>query len=267
MATASPETRSEALVESEPKVEPETTVDVVPSGRRIEEAAVEPQAQPAPTVASGPSQEPRLKPQDKPEIDSAGPARTDDAAIEPQTQPAPTVASGPSQEPRLEADNGAEKARARRARRSWAHKAIHESFADAKLRSARWKSHGFRISPEVLTRLKDRLNADRRSTGNSSLALGHYVDAALRNLPATVEEQIEMAAAFEANQLWDQERTQPSNYRVGESAYDLMANLKLALQEADFGRRGTHVVSAGIERLLDALDAEGPLQRPERRRA
>jgi hypothetical protein len=154
----------------------------------------------------------------------------------------------------------------RRGDRPWAHTAIHQSFADAKLRSARWKSHGFRISPEVLSRLKERLNADRRSTGNSSLAIGHYVDAALRNLPATVDEQIAMAAAFEANQLWDQERTQPSNYRVGESAYDLMSNLKLALQEADFGRRGTHVVSAGIERLLDALETEGPLQRPPRQR-
>lgn len=158
-------------------------------------------------------------------------------------------------------------ARGRRPRHTWAHRAIHESFADAKLRSTRWKSHGFRIAPEVLGRLKERLNSDRRSTGNSALALGHYVDAALRNLPGTVSEQIEMAAAFEANQLWDQERTQPSNYRVGETAYELMSNLKLALQEADFGRRGTHVVSAGIERLLEALDAEGPLQRPERGRS
>lgn len=153
-----------------------------------------------------------------------------------------------------------------RPRSASAHSAIHDSFADAKLRSARWKSHGFRIAPDVLSRLKERLNADRRSTGNSGLALGHYVDAALRCLPETIDEQIEMAAAFEANQLWGQERTQPSNYRVGESAYNLMSNLKLTLQEADFGRRGTHVVSAGIERLLDALDAEGPLQRPPRQR-
>ncbi|MBM9624479.1 hypothetical protein JE024_38670 (plasmid) [Streptomyces zhihengii] len=144
---------------------------------------------------------------------------------------------------------------------------MHESFADAKLRSARWKSHGFRISPEVLGNLKERLNADRRSTGNSGLALGHYVDAALRHLPKAVEDQIEMAAAFEAKQLWDQERTQPSNYRVGESAYLLMSTLKLALQEADFGRRGTYVVSAAIERLLASLAAEGPLRRPDRQRS
>ncbi|MGW7463741.1 hypothetical protein ACWGJT_03315 [Streptomyces xantholiticus] len=187
---------------------------------------------------------------------------------EPEPEPAPPaveVRAGATPKPAVEPVSESQP-HARGPRGTGAHKAIHDSFADAKLRSARWKSHGFRIAPDVLARLKDRLNADRRSTGNSSLALGHYVDAALRNLPDTVDEQIEMAAAFEANQLWDQERTQPSNYRVGESAYQLMSNLKLALQEADFGRRGTHVVSAGIERLLDALDAEGPLQRPPRRR-
>ncbi|MGW7201188.1 hypothetical protein [Streptomyces chryseus] len=148
----------------------------------------------------------------------------------------------------------------------WAHNAIHESYADAKLRSARWKSHGFRISPDVLARLKERLNADRRSTGNSGLALGHYVDAALRHLPSAVEEQIAMAEAFAESQLWDTDKSQPSTYRVGEEAYTLASNLKLTLQEATYGRRGTLVVSAGIEHLLDEIDAEGPLQRPERRR-
>ncbi|OEJ21444.1 hypothetical protein AR457_37200 [Streptomyces agglomeratus] len=117
-----------------------------------------------------------------------------------------------------------------------------------------------------MIRLKDRLNADRRSTGNSGLALGHYVDAALRHVPSAVEEQIAMAEAFAESQLWDTDKSQPSTYRVGEEAYKLASNLKLTLQEATYGRRGTLVVSAGVERLLDALDAEGPLQRPERRR-
>ncbi|MFD8413989.1 hypothetical protein ACFV2Q_19895 [Streptomyces sp. NPDC059650] len=117
-----------------------------------------------------------------------------------------------------------------------------------------------------MSRLKERLNADRRSTSNSGLALGHYVDAALRNVPPSVDEQIKMAEAFGESQLWDTDKTQPSTYRVGEEAYDLASNLKLNLQEAAFGRRGTQVVSAAIERLLDALEAEGPLQRPERRR-
>ncbi|MGP3691576.1 hypothetical protein ACTVZO_44265 [Streptomyces sp. IBSNAI002] len=149
---------------------------------------------------------------------------------------------------------------------AWAHAAIHHSYADAKLRSARWRAYGFRIAPEVLARLKDRLNSDRRTTGNSSLATGHYVDAALRTMPESVTELISMAEEFGATRLWDSERTQPSTYRVGEQAYELASTLKLVLQEADFGRRGTQVVSAGIERYLDALDREGALRRPERHR-
>ncbi|MGW7201636.1 hypothetical protein [Streptomyces chryseus] len=81
-----------------------------------------------------------------------------------------------------------------------------------------------------------------------------------------VEEQIAMAEAFAENQLWDTDKSQPSTYRVGEAAYSLASTLKLTLQEATFSRRGTLVVSAAIERLLNALGAEGPLQRPERRR-
>ncbi|MGW8953918.1 hypothetical protein [Streptomyces sp. NPDC055709] len=148
---------------------------------------------------------------------------------------------------------------------AWAHKAVHESFADAKLRSARWKSHGFRIAPDVLARLKGRVNADRRTTGNSNLAIGHYVDAALRHMPTEIDELITMAEEFEAQQLWDTERTQPSTYRVGEKAYAFMSGLKMMLHEAHYGRRGTQVASAGVEMFLDALDAQGPLGRPHAR--
>lgn len=148
---------------------------------------------------------------------------------------------------------------------AWAHQAVHESFADAKLRSAKWKSHGFRITPEVLSRLRERVNADRRTTGNFNLAIGHYVDAALRHIPPSVGDQIAIAEAFGESQLWDTEKTQPSTYRVGEKAYGLASNLKLTLQEADFGRRGTQVVSAAIDRFLDVLEAEGPLNRPQQR--
>ncbi|WP_438297544.1 hypothetical protein [Streptomyces sp. HUAS TT7] len=145
---------------------------------------------------------------------------------------------------------------------AWSHAAVHESFADAKLSSARWKAHGFRIAPDVLARLKHRVNADRRHTGNANLAIGHYVDAALRHMPQQVSELIALAEDFGARQLWDAEKTQPSTYRVGETAYALASGLKVVLQEADYGRRGTQVVSAGIQVFLDVLDAHGPLTRP-----
>ncbi|MFE3553392.1 hypothetical protein ACFXKW_00700 [Streptomyces sp. NPDC059193] len=144
----------------------------------------------------------------------------------------------------------------------WAHGAVHVSYADAKLRSSQWRAHGFRIAPDVLARLKTRVNRDRRTTGNPHLAIGHYVDAALRHMPGDVGALIAMAEEFGTGQLWDQERTQPSTYRIGRRAYALASGMKMQLQEADFGRRGTQVVSAGIEIFLDALETEGPLQRP-----
>ncbi|MGW5115919.1 hypothetical protein ACWEQ8_10800 [Streptomyces noursei] len=148
----------------------------------------------------------------------------------------------------------------------WAHAAVHISHADAKLRSSRWRGYGFRIAPDVLTRLKERVNADRRSTGNSALAIGHYIDAALRHMPEPTAELVAMAEEFGATKLWSSEKPQPSTYRVGEQAYQMVSTLKLVLQEADFCRRGTLVVSAGVERFLDAFDQEGPLQRPDPRR-
>ncbi|MFD9541378.1 hypothetical protein [Streptomyces sp. NPDC060022] len=188
-------------------------------------------------------------------------------------EPKPAAARNPGPKPETKAepasaDESWPVAGLQRGQRScspWAHQAVHESFADAKLRSAKWKSHGFRITPEVLSRLRERVNVDRRTTGNFNLAIGHYVDAALRHIPPSVGDQIAIAEAFGESQLWDTEKTQPSTYRVGEKAYGIASNLKLTLQEADFGRRGTQVVSAAIERFLDVLETEGPLNRPERR--
>ncbi|MFI9778601.1 hypothetical protein ACIHCV_28470 [Streptomyces sp. NPDC051956] len=148
----------------------------------------------------------------------------------------------------------------------WAHAAVHESFADAKMRSNQWKSYGFRIAPDVLARLKERLNADRMSSGNRQLALGHYLDAALRHVSGDVPQWIDQATDFATERLWDSESTQPSSYRVGSVAHAWVSGLSNALQSADFGRKGTLVISAQVELYLDALESEGPLVRPERRR-
>ncbi|MEV0322646.1 hypothetical protein ACIBKX_33330 [Streptomyces sp. NPDC050658] len=154
----------------------------------------------------------------------------------------------------------------RRSASGWAHTAVHDSFADAKLRSRSWQAYGFRITPDVLADLKNRLNADRRTTGNSQLAIGHYLDAALRHAPDDVDELIAMAQDFAGERIWDTDKTQPSSYRVGLQAFELVSTLNVTLQERDFGRRGTLVVSALVERYLQALEADGELQRPERRR-
>ncbi|MFC7310202.1 hypothetical protein ACFQVC_39075 [Streptomyces monticola] len=155
--------------------------------------------------------------------------------------------------------------RPRGAGKTWAHAALHESFAEAKIHSEKWRSHGFRLDREVLAQLKDRIKADRRSSGNPALGQGHYLDAALRFVPDDVDEQIAMAQEFLDERMGFVEQGKQSTYRVGEQAYGLVSTLNQALQEADYGRRGLYVVSAALERFIQALDAEGKLQRPGRR--
>ncbi|MFC4516415.1 MULTISPECIES: hypothetical protein [Streptomyces] len=117
----------------------------------------------------------------------------------------------------------------------------------------------------MLASLKSRVARDRRSSGNGGLALGHYLDAALRHAPTEVSEQIAWAQQFLDDRMAYVEKGRQSTYRVGPEAHALMSTLHQELQEADYGRRGLYVVSASIERLIQALDAEGDLQRPERR--
>ncbi|MFF7415469.1 hypothetical protein [Streptomyces lydicus] len=148
---------------------------------------------------------------------------------------------------------------------SWAHAAVHESYAHAKIRSEEWHQHGFRIEPEILGKLKERIKADRRTSGNSTLAVGHYLDAALRHAPTEVNEQIAWAQQFLDDRMAYVEKGRQSTYRVGPKAHVLMSTMHQALQEADYGRRGLYVISAAIERLLVALEAEGALHRPGRR--
>ncbi|MFE5114173.1 hypothetical protein [Streptomyces sp. NPDC056663] len=179
---------------------------------------------------------------------------------------APVEESAPSATKPTRAQPAAEQGGRRQELQPWAHAAVHESFTDAKMRSSAWAAYGFRIAPDVLARLKERLNADRTSSGNRQLAIGHYLDAALRKVSGGVEEWIDLATDFATERLWDAAATQPSSYRVGREAHEWVSGLSNALQAAEFGRRGTLVVSALVERILDSLEAEGPLTRPERRR-
>ncbi|MFI6644765.1 hypothetical protein [Streptomyces sp. NPDC050504] len=148
----------------------------------------------------------------------------------------------------------------------WAHEALHRSFAEAKIHSEKWRSHGFRIEPEVLELLKDRIKADRRSSRNAVLSKGHYLDAALRHVPDDIDELIALAHDFQNERMGYVEAGTQSTYRVGEHAFALVSNLNQALQEVDYGRRGLYVVSAALERFLHAMALEGELHRPRRRR-
>jgi hypothetical protein len=144
----------------------------------------------------------------------------------------------------------------------WAHQALTESFVDAVVSSNTWTTHGFRIVPDVLNALKARLAADRRTSGNPKLAVGHYLDAALRHAPTDVTQQITTAQSFLAQRMGIVDSGRQSTYRIGPQARTLATTLNAALQEADHGRKGIFVVSACIQTLLNALETEGPLHHP-----
>ncbi len=152
--------------------------------------------------------------------------------------------------------------RVRRPGGPWAHLAVAESYADAVISSNTWATHGFRIVPEVLNAVKARLSADRRSSGNSKLAVGHYLDAALRHAPTEVDEQVASAQEFLAQRMGVVDSGRQSTYRVGPQALALATTLNASLQEADHARKGIFVVSAALESLLRSLDAEGEMLSP-----
>lgn len=264
-----------------PQPEPSPATSPVPAPTRASEdpqlPPQPPKAEPAPSspsapesgsdTASGPDRSPG------PGSVHASPASRPTAPSEvrtPRKQASPPASASPKVSVEESGGVAAPSPAAPRARRrsgsGSAHAAVHESFADAKLRSRAWQAYGFRITPDVLADLKSRINADRRTTGNSQLAIGHYLDAALRSAPDDVDELIAMAQDFAGERIWDTDKTQPSSYRVGRQAFELVSTLNVTLQERDFGRRGTLVVSALVERYLQALQADGALQRPERRR-
>ncbi|MFJ8313263.1 MULTISPECIES: hypothetical protein [unclassified Streptomyces] len=189
------------------------------------------------------------------------------AAVQPTKAAVREDAPAPERRDPAPADEEASspRRRLRAAGKPWAHAALHESFASAKIRSEGWTSYGFRLDPEVLAELKARIKTDRRTSANTLLSLGHYLDAALRHIPEDVDAQIAMAQAFLDERMGVVAAGKQSTFRVGPEAYALVRSLNQGLQEADYGRRGLYVVSAALEALMQAMDAEGELRRPERR--
>ncbi len=227
-----------------PDPAPQATAEAVPP--RAGATRPEPQRRPAkPVVAAG-----------------SGDQVADRApqALEPPAD----LTTGPGQPAAEQPDMPRHKApAARRGNQHWAHQAVLESFASATIDSKTWTLHGFRIMPDVLAVLKARVIVDRRSTGNQKLAISHYLDAALRQAPSEVEQQIAMAQDFLTARMGMVEAGRQSTYRVGPQASALVADMNVGLQEADYGRKGIYVVSASIESFLVAMDAAGELKRPE----
>ncbi len=228
--------------------------------------ATQPEASPQ---AVAPQPEPVLRPAPQPE---PAPTPVVLGSPEPVQAPAGETPAGGSDPRRTTAkgvpdakdtkDAEGASARKRVKKKEWAHQAVLESFADAKITSHAWGMHGFRIVPDVLASLKKRVARDRRTSGNAQLAVGHYLDAALRHAPRDVDEQVASAQAFLAERMGFVEAGLQSTYRIGPDARAFATELNLALQEANYGRKGVYVVSAAVIELLRAMEAEGDLSRP-----
>ncbi|MEU2855653.1 hypothetical protein [Streptomyces syringium] len=264
----------EASPAETPGPAPQETTDglrVEPAQGRVSEAQQGSNALPIAAEAASPGT--GLSSQAPSEPTSAPvPAPATALAPAPVAEPTPAITEAPPETPAQDepaspalAPAASPRRRSKSPRGPWAHNAVHESFAQAKIRSEEWEQHGFRIEPEILAALKARIARDRRSSGNGGLAFGHYLDAALRHAPTSVDEQIVWAQQFLDDRMAYVEKGKQSTYRVGRQAHALMSSLHQELQEADYGRRGLYVVSAALERLLHALNAEGELRRPERR--
>ncbi|WP_331766871.1 hypothetical protein [Embleya sp. NBC_00896] len=138
-----------------------------------------------------------------------------------------------------------------------------DSFLDARINSKGWETWGFRLLPDVKSRLGKRLTADKRSSQNRRLALGHYLNAALLELPEDNDEQIEMIRSFLRARGGITDPSQSSSYRVSPAVYELARDLDTELTATEKRGLVVYLFSAAVELFLERLDAEGPLGRPE----
>jgi hypothetical protein len=141
-----------------------------------------------------------------------------------------------------------------------AHVLLRASFLDNRINSHRWDTWGFRLVPDVKRRLAIRVGNDKRSGDNRRLAQGHYINAALLNLPDSVEEQLGLARDFLTSRGGYTLPARQSTYRVGEKVWRKARDLDMEMTAA--AKRGLVVFlfSAAVEKFLDDLDIEGPLK-------
>ncbi|WP_159064132.1 hypothetical protein [Streptomyces canus] len=139
-------------------------------------------------------------------------------------------------------------------------KSYTESVIDLRLRKKEWAAHPFRFTPDQITQMNKRAAEDSAATG-LSLTSAQYVNAAMAmHLPATLEEQLDLAEAF----LRDMgarriPEGQQSSYRVSPEVLDIVRPLSNHLKAAGKARTGYHIYSAVLARYLQDLASEGPL--------
>ncbi|MGW9212035.1 hypothetical protein ACWGR4_34340 [Embleya sp. NPDC055664] len=259
------------------EVEPDEEPPLVQLAR-LEVAREESAQAPAPAPRSEPASTPAQAQAQEPATQTE---RTSDRAVEPAPRAAaPTRAASSAQPAKASAPAKAASA-PRASRRSApapaapapvatgsadeqsAHAALLESFLDARINSKGWETWGFRLLPDVKARLGKRLTADKRSSQNRRLALGHYLNAALLELPEDNDEQIEMIRSFLRARGGITDPSQSSSYRVSPAVYELARDLDTELTATEKRGLVVYLFSAAVELFLERLDAEGALGRPE----
>jgi hypothetical protein len=125
-----------------------------------------------------------------------------------------------------------------------------------------WPTWSGRIEGETKTRLLQKADDDALSSGRN-LMPGHYLDAALRLVKDLSAEELAALANEWLIEKWSGEHPPGVSIQAGVSpdVYELLKGLKRTLR----GQRGAgsgglilDVVSAAVDRFLDASDQEGP---------
>ncbi|WP_372412059.1 hypothetical protein [Streptomyces luteireticuli] len=137
--------------------------------------------------------------------------------------------------------------------------AVLASFA-AQRTGRNWGMWSGRLVPETVTRLKDRAEADAASSGRGRLSAGHYLDAALRSLPKSAEEQVALANEW-LIERWDGEHPagRSAQFSVSPVSAELLNGLRQSLRGYRHGIV-IDVVCAAVDAFLDVLEAEGPIE-------
>ncbi|WP_424892246.1 hypothetical protein [Streptomyces sp. XH2] len=137
--------------------------------------------------------------------------------------------------------------------------AVLASFA-AQRTGRNWEMWSGRLVPETVARLKERADADAVSSGRGRLSAGHYLDAALRSLPPSAEEQVALANEW-LIERWDGEHPagRSAQFSVSPASVELLNGLRRSLRAYRHGIV-IDVVCAAVDTFLDVLEEEGPIE-------
>jgi hypothetical protein len=195
--------------------------------------------------------------------ESDDPADAEPTLVSPSAVPEPA----PSAQPLSAKQGGTRQSSGRKPRieSTWAVDAVRASYVDAKVEPRDWSTTNLRVTDEIYKRLMRRITTDSRvHRSNRALGQSHYIDAALRAMPPTTSERIEMAQRYLRARVGAPGDGRNLTPRLSSHARSITDEIPAALAEVEYGRKSVFIASAAIEVLLDALDLYGdfPALRP-----